>query len=116
LQYKLSLQMYQLRQQVMQAIADKAELESRLKTGTAATGQLPALLEKLTQFDKPAKAREKNLSKLDNALGGLVNLLQDADSAPTIQAAAASNALQVETKKKLADWDKLRSEIQQAHK
>jgi hypothetical protein len=116
LQYKLSLQLYQLRQQVMQAIANKTELESRLKNGTTAAGQIPGLLEKLAQFDKPANAREKNLSQLDNALGSLVNLLQDADSAPTLQAITASNALQTETKKKLAEWDKLRSEIQQAGK
>jgi hypothetical protein len=115
-QFKISLQLYQLRQQVMQAIADKTELESRLKKGTTAANQIPALLEKLAQFDKAANARERNLSQLDNALGSLVNLLQDADSAPTIQAVISSNTLQVETKKKLADWDKLRSAIQQEQK
>jgi hypothetical protein len=99
----------------MQAIADKNELENSLK-GTANKGQMSALVEKLVQFDKPANAREKNLSQLDNALGGLVNLLQDADSAPTLQAITASNALQAETKKKLAEWDKLRLAIQHEHK
>jgi photosystem II stability/assembly factor-like uncharacterized protein len=116
LQYKLSLQLYQLRKQVLQAMTDKNELENNLKAGTANAGQMPALLEKLVQFDKPANGREKNLSQLDNALGSLVNLLQDADSAPTLQAITASDALQAETKKKLAEWNKLRSAIQQVQK
>jgi hypothetical protein len=87
-----------------------------LKAGKVNKGQMSVLLEKLAQFDKPANAQERNLSQLDNALGSLVNLLQDADSAPTLQAVTSSNALQVETKKKLADWDKLRSAIQQEQK
>jgi hypothetical protein len=115
-QYKLSLQLYQLRKLVMQAIAGKTELENGLKAGKVNKGQMSVLLEKLAQFDKPANAQERNLSQLDNALGSLVNLLQDADSAPTIQAVISSNTLQVETKKKLADWDKLRSAIQQEQK
>jgi lipase chaperone LimK len=70
------------------------------------------VLKQLAIFDKPAGASERNLSQLDNGLASLINQLQDADSAPTVQVIAASNSLQVEAKKKLAAWEKIRSAIQ----
>jgi photosystem II stability/assembly factor-like uncharacterized protein len=112
LQHKLSLQMYQLRQQVINALREKNNLENLLHLESKSSDNKAAVLKQLAIFDKPAGASERNLSQLDNGLASLINQLQDADSAPTVQVIAASNSLQVEAKKKLAAWEKIRSAIQ----
>jgi photosystem II stability/assembly factor-like uncharacterized protein len=112
LQHKLSLQMYQLRQQVINALREKNNLENLLHLESKSSDNKAVVLKQLAIFDKPAGASERNLSQLDNGLASLINQLQDADSAPTVQVIAASNSLQVEAKKKLAAWEKIRSAIQ----
>jgi hypothetical protein len=110
-QFKFSLQLYQLRQQVITAMTDKSAIEKTINNQHGNAGNASSLIKQLDQFDNPANKGEKNLSQLDNALGNLLNQLQDADSAPTSQAIKASNDLLAEAKKKLAAWDKLKLTI-----
>ena len=115
-QFKLSLQLYQLRQRVITAMADKSVLEKTINNGPVNAENKSSLIKELTQFDNPGNPGEKNLSQLDNALGNLLNQLQDADSAPTSQVIKACNELLAEAKKKLAAWDKLRLTMEKVQK
>ena len=115
-QFKLSLQLYQLRQQLITVMADKSDFEKTIKNVNGNTDNTSSLINQLAQFDKPGHQGEKSLSQLDNALGNLLNQLQDADNAPTSQVIKASNDLLAEAKKKLAAWDKLKLTIGKAQK
>ncbi|MFN2452758.1 MAG: glycoside hydrolase [Pyrinomonadaceae bacterium] len=119
-QFALSMQAYVGMQRSRAALDQIAKLRARLKEirprvkqstvldALGALDQKAAALEGAGEDDQ-RKPGDVNLTKLNADLLSLMNILQDADVAPTTQAIKASGELQRTLAELLARWNELKS-------
>jgi hypothetical protein len=115
-QFRESLQTYQAMQRIHETLQQIRRLRPRVKElrDRAGPGALDSALDsfgkRLVEFEGGGRfgggnPNEVSLSKLHRDLFSLLDILQGADVAPTMQALAAARELQQSFEKMMARWD-----------
>ena len=116
-QFTLSLQAYEGVKQTFAMLDEARKLQTKLKA--ANEKELDAKINTLLggggrQGGPPAPAAvsELPLSRLNGAFAGLLDLLQDADVAPSTQAVTAAQDLQTALASAVKTWNEIKAEAE----
>jgi photosystem II stability/assembly factor-like uncharacterized protein len=125
-QFALSQQAAEGMNATFDALEEVGKLRAQLKDLRARTGLAPALAETLSMLDAKAATIESggggaagvpgatpkrtNLSQAHSQLSSLLDVLQQSDAAPTLQAVAASADFQQQARTALMAWQQFKSE------
>jgi len=122
-QFAFSMQSYEGVKQTSAMLEDAKKLQTQLKNVREKTNsddlkkQILAFEEKLNTFVKGAKpsvpptpipVSELDLNRLNGGFAAILDLLQDADAAPTAQAVSAAKDLQTALGKSLKIWTEIK--------
>ncbi|MDQ3920243.1 MAG: glycoside hydrolase [Acidobacteriota bacterium] len=126
-QFRLSQQAAEGMTESFDALEQLGHLRAQLKDLRARAGLAPALADALAALDKraaalegeggqrgPAASAQPGLSQLHSSLATLLDVLQQADAAPTTQGVAAAADLQQKLRALMSGWNELKSRDVQA--
>ncbi|MDQ5836970.1 MAG: glycoside hydrolase [Acidobacteriota bacterium] len=129
-QFRLSLQTAEGMTESFDALEQLGHLRAQIKDLRARAGIAPALADALAALDKkaaalegeggprgtggPAASEQPGLSQLHSSLATLLDVLQQADAAPTTQGVAAAADLQQKLRALISGWNELKSRDVQA--
>lgn len=116
LQHDLSIQCYQNRRQLMQALNDITALRTTLKNSIPANSRDTAALKnrdmQLAALQTtPNGTAQKSLSDIADALATVQDQLQETDSTPTVQVVNAAAVWNTKAKATLLQWNALKKQI-----
>lgn len=109
-QFTLSMESYEGIKQTYAMLEEAKKLQSKLKS--ANHKELDAKLNLLLNGkggNAPTPVPELSLNRLNGAFVGLLDLLQDADVAPSSQAVATAKDLQIALAKVVKDWNEIKA-------
>jgi photosystem II stability/assembly factor-like uncharacterized protein len=129
-QFRLSQQTAEGMTESFDALEQLGHLRAQVKDLRARAGLAPALADALAALDRkaaalegeggqrgpggPAASAQPGLSQLHSSLATLLDVLQQADAAPTTQGAAAAADLQQKLRALMSGWNELKSRDVQA--
>lgn len=112
-QFELSMQSYEGMKQTFAMLEEAKKLQAKLKS--ANDKDLEAKLNLLVSGkggNLPIPVSELPLTRLNGAFGSLLDLLQDADVAPTTQVVSAAKDLQTALANAVKIWNEIKAEVE----
>ncbi|HYY93460.1 MAG TPA: hypothetical protein VE713_03010, partial [Pyrinomonadaceae bacterium] len=113
-QFRLSMQTAEGMTESFDALEQLGRLRVQIKDLSARAGLAPAVSEALSTLDKRASVLVVDAGKVHTSLATLLDVLQQADAAPTTQAVVASGDLQQQLRVLLLHWGELKAKDVQA--